>query len=106
MYIVNKYQNKIPRDLDTFLKWSNIPKKSFLNKLLQYDSLNIKNNKIYNTDKNIFSNLKFKSNAEIEMIENKLNYIKTKKLENELTTDPFNIFGRTYMDEKNFKALE
>ncbi len=106
MYIVKKYQSIIPEDLNTFLNWLKIPKKRFLNKLLGYDCLKIKNGKIYDTNKNIFSNLEYKSDREVENIEKKLQYIKTQNLEKELPSDPFNIFGRTYMDKINFKALE
>ena len=76
-----------------------------MNKLLGYDCLKIKNGKIYDTNKN-FSKLEYKSDKEVEAIEKKLRYIKTQNLEKELPSDSFNIFGRTYMDKINFKALE
>tara|TARA_X000000950_G_C13842896_1_gene631053 strand:+ start:301 stop:1557 length:1257 start_codon:yes stop_codon:yes gene_type:complete len=105
-YIVYKYQSKIPDDLDTFLRWSKINKNLFFKKLLKFNSFKIKNNKIFDNDLNIVSNLGKKSLKEIDKIEKKLNYLETNKLEKENLSDQFNIFGRTYMDDYNYKALE
>ncbi len=96
----------MPDDLDTFLRWSKINKNLFFKKLLKFNSFKIKNNKIFDNDLNIVSNLGKKSLKEIDKIEKKLNYLETNKLEKENLSDQFNIFGRTYMDDYNYKALE
>ena len=91
--IVSKYEKIIPKDLDVFLKWARITKKKFYSYF--------KKNKIqsdYNTQKF--------STEEINEVEKKLNYKKTKNLEKENLEDDYIIFGRTYMDEKNYKSLE
>lgn len=104
-YIVNKYQNIIPKDLDTFCNWGKFNKNLFLKKLLKLNSFSIKNNRIFDKEPNIISNLEKKTSQEVDAIEKKLNYIQTINLEKEKSSDQFNIFGRTYMDKYNYKAL-
>ena len=66
-----------------------------------------KNNKLIFLKKdNLYNHLKPKTVDEINLIEKKLNYIQTSNLEKDLPSEKFIIFGRTYMDEKNFRAVE
>ena len=94
--IVAKYERNIPKDLNYFLKWLNISKTEFLNRF---------KNKNFNFQKSKYSKIKFDYDR-VEQIENKLNYIKTSNLEIENFDQEYIVFGRTYMDEGNFKAIE
>ncbi len=106
IYLAHKYQTIFPNDFDTFLKWLNITETFFFNKFNKTKNKQI----IINKDRKIsiknylFKNLKKKTEEEILKIEKKIGYQQTKNLEKNLSTDEFIIFGRTYMDEKNFKA--
>ena len=91
--IVTKYENIVPKDLDIFFKWIGITKKKFYSYF--------KKNKIepYYKNKTIFS-------KEIGALEKTLNYKQTIILEKEDLDKDYIIFGRTYMDKKNYKAVE
>jgi N-acetyl sugar amidotransferase len=107
MYIVKKYQKKMPDDLGFFLDWLKISKKLFFDTFVKYNFFKEKNNKLIFLKKdNIYNHLKSKTVDEINLIEKKLNYIQTSNLEKDLPNEKFIIFGRTYMDEKNFRAVE
>ncbi len=94
--IISKYERKIPKDLNYFFKWININKNNFYKRFTQ-DSFEYSESK--------FNKLSFNKD-EFKKIERKLNYIVTKNLEKENFEDEYIVFGRTYMDEGNYKAIE
>lgn len=95
-FIVAKYERNIPEDLNYFLKWIKLSKKQFFNKF--------KNNS-FNFKKSKYNKIKIDPII-LNKIENKLHYIKTNNLEKENFDQEYIVFGRTYMDEGNFKAVE
>lgn len=94
--IIAKYERNVPKDLNYFLKWLNINKAEFFNRF---------KNKNFNFKKSEYNQIKFDTDY-LNQIENKLNYIKTSNLEEENFDQKYIVFGRTYMDEGNFKAIE
>lgn len=95
-FIVAKYERNIPEDLNYFLKWIKLSKKQFFNRFTNnaFNYMESKCNKI-KIDPII-----------LNKIEDKLNYIKTNNLEKENFDQEYIVFGRTYIDEGNFKAIE
>jgi hypothetical protein len=107
MYLVKKYQKKMPGDLGVFLDWLKISKKLFFDTFVKYNFFKEQNNKLIFLKKdNIYNHLRPKTVDEINLIEKKLNYIQTPNLEKDSPNEKFIIFGRTYMDEKNFRAVK
>ena len=94
--IISKYERKIPKDINFFLKWLNLDKSKFFKRF---------KNKEFNFQLSKYNKKKIDAKR-INEIEKKLNYIKTKNLEKENFKQKYIIFGRTYIDEGNFKAIE
>ncbi|MAJ90229.1 MAG: LPS biosynthesis protein [Flavobacteriales bacterium] len=97
------YEPKQPEDLNIFLNWINTSKKDFFSIINKHSKINTKSNSNSNSN----SNKKYKvSKTNIASLEKKLNYKKTKLLEKETLKDDYIVFGRSYSDKRNFKALK
>ena len=106
--LVQKYDNNEPDELNLFLQWLDITKDDFYSYIEPFRDENIwqKNSDglwiVNDSIANHITGLDIE-NARLDNI-NPKEYIQTQLLEDE--GDDYILMGRTYIDEKNFKAIE
>lgn len=107
--LIKKYLHIKPKSLESFLNWINITESEFMSFINSHRDLEVwKKNKDgdWILKENICE-IQLQNNPKIDLeVTDPRDYKLTKLLEKENSCDSYILLGRSYMDEKNFKAIK
>lgn len=107
--LIKKYLYVKPNSLKIFLDWINISEEKFFNLIEPFRDPNVwkKNSKgTWSCIGSILEHdINFNTGCELEVVDPR-DYLETKNLEDQSLFNEYILYGRTYIDEDNYKAVE